>query len=202
MHYQERYLKHQAKKKEQLAIGKGEKCTPLPTNATLQRVLSFRRSQRVFNGENIPDSVFNQILESATTAPNSCNRHGIRMKVVAERYDKEFVSGLLIGGVGWIHRADKIVSFWADKTAYASPNEKAFMHYCDVGFTAMNMWLTAESLNVGASYINPNTAHPDVLAKYFGASNHIFCGALVFGYYDKDKRAVKSEPGDLKDMML
>lgn len=202
MEYQERYLRHQAKKKRQLTNGEGTTVKPIRKNAPLPTLLAHRRSQRVFNTEPIPDKVFEDILKAATTAPNSCNRHGIKLRVVTDRREKELLSGILVGGVGWIQRADKIVLFLADSVAYASPNEKGFMHYCDVGFTAMSMWLMAETHGVGCSYINPNVFYQDVLAQYFGGDGLIFCGALVFGNYDKGTRAIKAEPGELNDMLL
>lgn len=201
MTYQDRYIKHQEKKKRQLMYSEGVRSTPIKANASLEAVLNARRSQRVFNGEKLTDKELNKILAAATTAPNSCNRHGLKMKVIKERDQKELLGGLLVGGVGWIHRADTIVLFLADMTAYASPNEKKFMHYCDVGFTATQMWLTAESLNIGASYINPNVKHQEVFNLIFG-KGLVFCGALVLGKYDRSRRARKADPGDLKDMLI
>lgn len=200
MEYQERYVKHQEKKKRQLMLSEGEKATKLPQD--IYGILKFRRSQRVFNSEPIAEKDFNKILNAATFSPNSCNRHGIKIKVVTDRREKELLNGILVGGVGWIHRAQYIVLFWADPVAYASPNEKEFMHYCDVGFTAMSMWLMADSMGIGCSYINPNVLYKDILTVKFGKPDHIFCGALVFGKYDADKRAIKADPGELNDMML
>lgn len=178
----------------------GTKATTPPKE--LGAVLKFRRSQRVFNNEPIKEKDFNKILDASTFAPNSCNRHGIKIKVIEDRREKELLSGILVGGVGWIHRAQKIVLFWGDSVAYASPNEKDFMHYCDVGFTAMSMWLMAETMGIGCSYINPNVFYKEMLLEQFGKEGYIFCGALVFGHYDSDKRALKADPGELKDMLV
>jgi len=192
--YQERYLDHQAKKKRQLTESEGEKGKPYTNTErkVLTSLLSRRRSQRVFTSEPIDNGVRQRILDSATTAPNSCNRHGLGLRVVTDRREKELLSGLLIGGIGWIHRADTIVLFLADPEAYKSPNEKDFMHYCDVGFTAMAMWLTAETYNVGAAYINPNIHYRDVFEAKF-AQGRIFCGALVLGRYEQEKRALQAK---------
>lgn len=199
--YQERYVAHQAKKKEQLMTSEGVKSQLLPEKVTVKELLAHRRSQRVFNNEPISDENLWTILEAATTAPSSCNRHGLKMKVISDRREKELLSGILVGGVGWVQRAQKIILFLADPIAYASPNEKDFMHYCDVGFTAMSMWLTAESLHIGASYINPNVFHKDIMDEKF-SKGYIFCGALVLSHYDTDKRAKKSDPGVLTDMLI
>jgi len=188
--YQERYLAHQEKKKEQLQYSKGEKPKPI-TDPIRQR-----RSQRLFNTKPITDSDLLAILDAARYAPNSCNRHGIRLKVVSDRADKSLLSGILVGGVGWVHRAQHIALFFADPEAYKSPNEKEFMHYCDVGFTAMNMWLMAEQRGIGACYINPNCSHKDILARY---GSGIFCGALALGHYDV--RVTQAEHPSLDDIL-
>lgn len=182
MSYQDRYARHQARKKLQLLLG-------------------ARRSQRIFTNDAIPEAVFTDILNAAATAPSSCNRHGLKLHVVAGRRDKELLGGLLVGGVGWVHRADKIILFLADPVAYASPNERDFMHYCDVGFTAFPMWLVAESHGLGVSYINPNLVNETVFNTYFGRG-HIFCGALAIGYYDPAHRPEPSEPGLVEEMLL
>lgn len=201
--YQERYLEHQAKKKRQLTESEGEKAK-LYTNTerkVITSLLSRRRSQRVFSGEPVGEGTLKKILQAATTAPNSCNRHGIGLKVITDRREKELLSGILIGGVGWIHRADAIVLFLADPEAYKSPNERDFMHYCDVGFTAMAMWLTAEAHNVGAAYINPNVHYKAILEANF-APGRVFCGALVLGRYDSQKRALRAKSPHVEDIVL
>lgn len=155
----------------------------------------------MFKTKEIPQEVLDEILKTAETSPSSCNRHGLKLKVVRKRDDKELLGGVMVGGAGWVHRADTIILFLADPVAYASQREKEFMHYADVGFTAMPMWLMAETKGVGCSYINPNLSHPDVMALKF-AGDHIFCGALVFGYYDEAFRAEESERGDLNEMLI
>lgn len=192
--YQERYLAHQAKKKEQLMFSKGEK----PKKIT--DVIKQRRSQRIFNAQELADKDLQTILESATYAPNSCNRHGVRLKVVTDRTEKNLLNGILVGGVGWCYRAQAVVLLIADPQAYKSPNEKDFMHYCDAGFTAMNMWLTAEQLGVGACYINPNIMPNNqvLFAERFG--HGVFCGALALGHYDI--RVHAPDYPNLKELML
>lgn len=184
--YQDRYISHQEKKKRQLMFSEGEEKKDLPKSfiQSTEQLLKYRRSQRLFNNKPIEEKDLIKILDAATYAPNSCNRHGIKLKVVTDRTDKSLLNGILVGGVGWVYRADIVILFIADQEAYKSPNEKDFMHFCDVGFTAMNMWLTAESLNVGACYINPNImpVNKSIFENRFGKG--IFCGALALGNYD------------------
>ncbi|MEQ9135753.1 MAG: nitroreductase family protein [Thalassobaculum sp.] len=200
--YQDRYISHQARKKRQLTLSEGTTATPLPKGdqKALLRILAHRRSQRVFNGAPLPKGALDKILDAATTSPNSCNRHGVLIKVVTDRREKELLTGLLVGGVGWIHRADTVLLFLTDPAAYKSPNEKDFMHYCDVGFKAMSMWLVAETLGIGVSYINPNLTHPAIFRERYG--DHVFCGALALGCYDRDRRAEKADRPERTDLLV
>lgn len=206
--YQARYLAHQARKRAQITESIGEKPKPhgVPL-ASVMKVLEHRRSQRLFSGAPVSEKQLEIVLKAACTAPNSCNRHGIRIHVVSDRREKELLGGILVGGVGWIHRADKVLLLLADPIAYASPNEKDFMHFCDAGFVAMAMWLAAEAQGLGACYINPNIGHPDVFRTHFGmvpmkggSREHIFCGALVLGNYEK--RVLKAERVAPSDILL
>lgn len=197
MKYQQRYEKHQARKKKQLtnsaSMNKAGSFRSVVRVGDMLNILRHRRSQRVFitppSVSGLNDRAMELLFHSANIAPSSCDRHGIRIRVVRDRREKELLSGLLVGGVGWIHRAEVIFLFLADKRAYVSPNEKEFMHYCDVGFTAMSMWLTAESMGLGACYVNPNLVDADVFYSKFGSIESpdnigIFCGALAIGSYD------------------
>ncbi len=196
MTYQERYLAHQARKKEQLAFSVGE--TPPRPARDVFTALAQRRSQRLFTEDVVTEEDIEKLLATATTAPSSCNRHGIRIRVVQNRYEKNLLSGLLVGGTGWCHRASVIFLFMADPEAYASPNEKGFMHYCDVGFTAMSMWLAAEQLGLGAAYINPNVIYLDVLREMF-TGEYEFVGALAAGAYST--RVKEAEHPEIKDIV-
>lgn len=192
--YQDRYIAHQAKKKEQLMFSKGEK----PKKIT--DPIKQRRSQRIFTSTPLDEKIVTKILTAATYAPSSCNRHGIKLKVITDRTEKNLLNGILVGGVGWCYRAHAIILLIADPQAYKSPNEKDFMHYCDAGFTAMTMWLTAESLGVGACYINPNIMPENkaLFASRFGEG--IFCGALAIGNYDI--RVTEADHPTLAEIMI
>ena len=178
----------------------------------VMEALDRRRSQRIYTHDPISDKDLETILTAATMSPNSCNRHGVLVRTVTERRDKELLGGVLVGGVGWVHRAPVVILFLADPIAYASPNEKAFMHYCDVGFKAMSMWLAAESLGIGACYINPNVGNQEVFTKYFGLLEDldeqgrpdnrelIFCGALTLGHFDN--RPSQAERPSINDLRV
>lgn len=197
--YQKRYIKHQEAKKKQLLNHYGVKKSDIKIE-NIFSLLELRRSQRNFINEPVPDQQINYILHAGALAPSSCNRHGVRVKVVRDRNEKELLGGIMVGGVGWMHRADTIFLFLADPFAYKSAREKTFMHYADVGFLAMSMWLACEKYGLGASYINPNVSHQDVFdLKY---APYICCGALAVGHYDKNKRAPEAQRIDINDLTI
>lgn len=166
--YQQRYLKHQAKKREQLI-----------------EIFESRRSQRNYNGKEIDTKVIDKILEESAKAPSSCNRQAVYAQVVAEREDKDFLSGILVGGVGWIHRADKIILLFAAKEAYKAGDEIRFMPYLDAGVHIAYLQLLGETHGIGMAYVNPNIRqkHRKIFEELYG--NDIYCGAIACGYYDK-----------------
>lgn len=141
----------------------------------------------MFNREEITETELNKILELAEYRPSSCDRRGIELKVVANRDEKDLLSGLLVGGVGWVHRADKILVFKAWQDAYKSPAEKEFMAYIDAGVLAQTLYLIAEAMNIGACYINPNIREENkqFFNERFIGQGYQFCGAIALGKYDK-----------------
>ena len=96
----------------------------------VKEVFKNRNSSRVFNGEQVD---LKDILEMVETSPSSCDRKGVSYKVIEDRADKDLLSGLLVGGVGWVNRADKIIFYIQIWKAYKSPAEKDFMPYLDAG---------------------------------------------------------------------
>jgi nitroreductase len=165
--YQSRYEKHQAKKREQLIS-----------------IFEERRSQRNYNGKEIPQEKIDDILEICANAPSSCNRQAVYVIVVSLREDKDFLSGILVGGVGWVHRADKILLLFAKKEAYKAPGEIHFMPYLDAGVQIAYIQLAGETHGIGMAYVNPNIRekHKSIFQSLYG--DDIYCGAISCGYYD------------------
>ena len=186
--YQKRYLDHQEKKKKQLTTGYGEDFTPHPekVNEDFASLLKSRRSQRVYNKEPITTEEWKKITKQVTECPSSCNRQPISLVNYSDRDDKQLLCGLLVGAVGWAHRADSIVLMFADWNAYKENLE--YMPYLDAGAKIMTMYLVTETLNIGCAYINPNIreSHVDIFNKYFKKDdNLIFTGAFALGKYDR-----------------
>lgn len=183
MNYQDRYLNHQKRKKESLQ-GKYEKEKTYSNGEikTVKEVFKNRKSSRVFNGESVE---LKDILEMVETSPSSCDRKGVGYKVIERREDKELLSGLLVGGIGWINRADKIILLYSDMEAYQSPAEKDFMPYLDAGVMIQSFYLACEVLGVKVCYVNPNIREDN--KEFFNSvffpelSGHKYLGAIILG---------------------
>ena len=164
--YQDRYLAHQLRKKK-----------------TLMRLVRQRHSTRVFAEKHVGIKEQLEILGFLGSTPSSCDRQGIYVFTEEQRDRKALLSGLLVGGVGWLHRAPCIFMLFADPKAY--PENFYPMPYLDAGVKIAYIYLLAESLGLKACYVNPNirTEHQKYFEDAFGKD--IFCGAVALGYAEK-----------------
>lgn len=184
--YQERYKSHQARKANILRSVYGTdkfKIYDEKEQDIFTEILKNRRSQRAFNREPVE---IDKILELAEHRPSSCDRRSIQIKVIDSRDEKDLLGGLLVGGSGWVHRADKVLLFLAWKDAYKSPAEKEFMSYIDAGVLAQTLYLVCEAMNVGSCYINPNIreANKEYFYQRFIDEGYQYVGAMALGHYD------------------
>lgn len=175
--YQEAYLAHQERKKE-----------------VLIRLMEERHSERMFSDEPVDDELLQQILETRLAAPSSCDRHGVHISVERERDRKALLGGLLVGGVGWIHRAPVILTFWGDPVAYKAGNEREWNPFLDAGFLGEQIFLYVTAIGLKACFVNPqvrdfNQQHfQNVFSPMFGPEDDdlapigIYCGAMAIGY--------------------
>jgi nitroreductase len=162
--YQRRYLAHQARKR-----------------AELRALMVERHSSRVFADDPVPDEVVLELLSAATTAPSSCDRRAVSITVITERQDREILGGLLVGGVGWVHRAPTILLLHADAVAYKAPGELPYMPYLDAGVQVQALYLAATAAELACCFVNPaiRPRHKAFFAELFGAD--VFCGAMALG---------------------
>lgn len=180
--YQQRYVEHQQRKKKELTATK----PILPRiqdedRVGFQRVLLARQSSRVF-GSDVNESDVDALLESLNHIPSSCDRRGVSVWPVTEREDKEILSGLLVGGVGWLYRAHTVLLLLADPLAYKAPGEVEFMPYLDAGVVVQTLYLSAASRNLACCYVNPNVRDQNkIFFNHRFARNKIFCGAFAIG---------------------
>lgn len=199
--YQQRYLDHQARKKIALSPKSGDSTWEIHTNAERDiffKLLADRRSQRIFITREIEQDKIIQLAEAMAKCPSSCNRQAISARLISDRDGKELLSGLLVGGVSWAHRANRIVLLYADMDAYKSPSERDFMPYLDAGVMVMTIYLACESMNIGAAYVSPNIreANQQFFETRFGGNNLLFCGAMALGYYDLRTEQNPKRPAD------
>jgi len=170
--YQPKYLAHQ-KRKKKLMCGEAR---DMPFGEygqedleSLLEIMRNRHSRRIFTGK-ISKEELKAILRAGQLAPSSCNRKAIQ--VIESKIGVE----TLVGGRGWIDKADKVLLFYADMLAYKSPNEVDFMPYLDTGFIAQNIYLICEVLNIKCCFVNPN--HQGIEIERDG---YKICGAMALG---------------------
>lgn len=163
--YQQRYLAHQKRKRE-----------------VLEGLLLARHSNRVFDPRPLHADDTVLVMKAIHTAPSSCARRGVTAAPYEERDAKAALAGLLVGGVGWLHRAPTVFLLIGDPAAYKAPGESSYMPYLDAGVAVGQALLAVTAAGMAGCYVNPNIrqAHRPAFELLFGDS--IFCGALAVGY--------------------
>ena len=163
--YQERYLAHQERKK-----------------SVLIEIMKERHSNRMFSATPVSSSDIEILKDSCDLAPSSCARKGCYLELVTDRDDKNFLGGVLVGGVGWVHRAPAIFLIRGAIKAYKAGDEVEYMPFVDAGALAQSLYLSATSLGLHCCYVNPNirTKHKPLFHSLYG--DDLFCGAFAFGY--------------------
>ena len=167
--YQRRYIAHQAEKKQELV-----------------QIMKDRHSNRRFSDREVSDEIVNQLIEVVNLAPSSCDRKAIKVKIIRDRDQKALLGGILVGGVGWIHRAPVVLLITADPNAYKAGDEIKFMPYLDGGIVAQQLGLMASTLGVYGCICNPNmrSFNRDHYHKIFGPE--ILTIAFAVGYPAED----------------
>lgn len=167
--YQKRYLAHQQDKK-----------------AELIEIMKERHSRRRFSDEPVPQEVIDELIKVVDLAPSSCDRKAVTVKVITDRDQKALLGGILVGGVGWIHRAPAILLITADPAAYKAGNEIEWMPYLDGGVVAQQLALMATALGIHGCFANPNIRdfNKDHYHKVFGPE--ILTMAFAVGYPIKE----------------
>ena len=166
--YQSKYLAHQARKKQ-----------------VLIEIMKERHSNRMFSDEPLSTEVIDELLETKAYVPSSCDRQAVGTLVVTGRDEKALLGGLLVGGVGWIHRAPAIILLMADPIAYKAGDEITYMPYLDAGCVIQQLYLTATAMGLHCAYANPNIRkfNEKHFKEQFG--DGVYCGAFAVGYPPK-----------------
>jgi nitroreductase len=163
--YQERYLAHQARKRD-----------------VLIEIMRQRHSDRMFSDEKPSADSLAAILGTKELCPSSCDRQAISVRIVESRDELALLGGVLVGGVGWVHRAPVVLLLFADPAAYKAGDEIEYMPYLDAGVVVQQFWLAATAEGLASAYVNPNVRpmNREHFHQVFG--DGIFCGAFALGY--------------------
>lgn len=97
--------------------------------------------------------------------------------------DKAFLGGVLVGGVGWIHRADEVLLLCAELDHYR-PDEVEFLPYLEAGFLASQILLVACSAGRRAHFVSPLVREDNrafVGHRFGNGKPFILCGAIAMG---------------------
>jgi nitroreductase len=162
--YQKRYFEHQNRKKDLLIS-----------------IIKKRHSDRFFSDNIIDEKIVAELVKSIEYCPSSCNRKAVEIKIVSDKDLKNLLGGILVGGIGWIHRASNILLIFAEQKAYKANNEINYMPYLDAGVIIQQLYLVSETLNLKCCFVNPNIRSFNIkhFKEIFG--DKIFCGAFAIG---------------------
>lgn len=161
--YQGRYKAHQERKK-----------------GVLKSIIEKHYSTRVFSEKIVEEEKIKELVDSIQLIPSSCDRHGVYTKIIVSRDDKNLLSGLLVGGVGWAHRASHIILLFADPKAYKEG--LIYMSYLDAGLAIMKIYDKLKELGLKGCYINPQVRGENQIYFRDRFGHDIFCGAFGVGY--------------------
>lgn len=163
--YQERYLAHQARKAE-----------------VLRGLLEQRHSTRVFADRPVDADALQLLTEAVERAPSSCDRRGVTIRPVTDRDAKALLGGILVGGVGWLHRAPVVLLLVADPIAYKAGAEVGWMPWLDAGVIAGHLGLAVVAAGLRGCFVNPNVREMNRghFEAVFGPG--LLCGAFAIGW--------------------
>lgn len=172
---QERYLMHQGKNKA------GE----------LAAIMKDRHSNRIFDTKEVPQELIKELAYNCKYTPSSCDRRAIRLKLITDRDEKALLNGLLVGGVGFLYRVPAVFLLFGDRDSYKAGDppgsEVNYNMPLDSGVIVNQLWLSAISKGLHATYVNPQIRerNKEYFYKNFspkGWKNPEFMGAFCFGY--------------------
>lgn len=175
--FQSRYLAHQTHKG-----GKRDELIAL---------VKERHSNRRFDDKQVEQHILDKILDTLRHCPSSCDRFGVRVKVVQDRDDKAVLNGLMVGATGWIYRVPTVLLLVADPEAYKggdNGDEVNYNSYLDAGVMAQTAMLTATSVGLHTAFVNPQIRKQDreYFYKRFDIDGKLLCGAIAIGYPHPD----------------
>lgn len=117
---------------------------------TLKKIAEERHSIRDFNDENVPMEKLRKAIEIAQRAPSACNRQGVRVYVITDKY-KECLKGWLEGTGGFSDSVDKFILITGRISSYRK--DEPFQYIVSASIFAGYLTLALQSLGIGACVI-------------------------------------------------
>jgi nitroreductase len=145
----------------------------------LYRLMMKRRSVRAFKDQEISDSLLDQLIDVATSAPSGGNIQPLSIIVVRSREGRGRLAELA-GGQPWVRNAPVSMIFcldfyrvkrWAEMCRADFRGEKALNHfliaYADLVAAAQNVVILAEGFGLGSVYIGSIQHEMEKMREFF-----------------------------------
>lgn len=166
----------------------------------LENILT-RRSIRSFNPEQIKDDELNLILKAGTYAPSAMNKQSWQFTVIQNKSKIEALAKVIREALG----RDESYDFYAPPTLILLSNEKENPNgLADCSCALENMFLMANSLNIGSCWINQlraicdEAATREILTSFDIPENHIVWGMAAIGYPNSTPKPHSIKGGIIK----
>jgi nitroreductase len=161
----------------------------------LYDLMMRRRSVRVFEDQDIPESIIEQLLDVANHAPSGGNIQPLSIILVGSLEGRKKLAELA-GGQPWVKNAPLSMIFcldfyrikkWAEMCQTDFRGEKALNHfliaYADLMVAAQNVVILAENFGLGSVYIGSIQHEIDETRKFFEIPEYVLpMMVLSIGY--------------------
>ncbi len=158
------------------------------------KILSERKSVRVFTGERIPEETAEMILEASSRAPTAGNQQLYTVLRITDAGKKHALS-VSCDHQPFIEQADLVLVFCADclkwynafSCAGCSPRKPEagdlMLAVSDACIAAQNAVIAAEALGIGSCYIGDIMENAEKQREILSLPEYVFPAAMVvFGY--------------------
>lgn len=129
----------------------------LPANSVsfqqLQQLFIRRRSVRWFEPRQVDDTVLQQAIDAALTAPSACNRQPVQFHIINNNERAAEVAGYAMGTVGFAQNIPCLLVIVGDLSAYEAERDRHVI-YIDASLAAMQLMLALETLGLQSCPIN------------------------------------------------
>jgi nitroreductase len=112
-----------------------------------------RHSVRNFSAESVPLDLIERAVELAQTAPTSCNRQPVRIRIVESNDLIKKILDVHTGNNGFGHLANKLIVVSAEISVYNEVRERN-LPYIDSGIYSMNLLYSLHYFKIGACALN------------------------------------------------